>query len=349
MSDCFSDFRSDTVTKPSLDMRRVMRDAIVGDDDYGDDPTVKKLEEKVASLLGKPSALFMPSGTQSNLVAILTHCQRGEEVITGKEYHIYAWEAGGASSLGGVIVNPLITDEEGAIDLDDLKLSIKKGTSHEPSTKLLSLENTFCGIIQPIEKMRSLSNLARTHNLSTHLDGARLANAVVKTGNSFSSYGMLFDTISVCLSKGLGAPIGSVLAGSPDFIERARRLRKQIGGGMRQSGISAAAGIFALEHNLQRLSNDHEHAFFLAEKLSQYSSFQVPMNIIHTNIVFADIEPEKASAMHKHLENDSIKVNYPEQKKINGKIMSRFRFVVHLDINEEDINKLIKSSSNFIK
>ena len=349
MQSPFSDFRSDTVTSPSTKMREAMSFAEVGDDDYGDDPAVNKLEEKVAELFGKPAALFLPSGTQSNLIAILTHCQRGEEIITGKEYHVYAWEAGGASSLGGVIVNPLVTDETGAMNIEELKLSIKKGNSHEPSTKLLSLENTFCGIIQPIEKLHSLVQLARTHHLSTHLDGARLANAVVKTGDSFSSFGRLFDTVSLCLSKGLGAPVGSILVGGSDFIGRARRLRKQVGGGMRQSGILASAGIYALEHNMQRLNDDHEKAFFLAEKLSKYSIFQVPLDIIQTNIVFADIEPENAKAMHDHLSNDSIKVNFPEQKRINGKVWSRFRFVVHLDIDQHDINKLIESSSNFIK
>lgn len=345
----FSDFRSDTVTSPCLGMRHAMYEANVGDDDYSDDPTVKKLEEKVASLFDKPSALFLPSGTQSNLIAILTHCQRGEEVITGKEYHVYAWEAGGASSLGGVIVNPLITDETGALNLDDLKISIKKGNGHEPSTRLLSMENTFGGIVQPYEKLESVVQLARAQNLSTHLDGARLANAVVKSGNSFNSYGRLFDTISICLSKGLGAPVGSVLVGAPNFIERARRLRKQLGGGMRQSGILAAAGIYAIENNLNRLCYDHENAFFLAKNLSQVSMFRVPLNIVHTNIVFADIEPENAQAMYNHLTNDKIKVNYPEPKRINGKIWSRFRFVVHLDINQEDINKLIESSNNFRK
>ncbi len=348
MSNRYSDFRSDTVTTPSLEMRHAMYDAIVGDDDYSDDPTVKRLEEKVASLCNKSSALFLPSGTQSNLVAILTHCQRGEEVITGKEYHVYAWEAGGASSLGGVVVNPLTTDETGTMNIEELKLSIKKGCSHEPTTKLLSMENTFCGIIQPIKKLKSFVQLARAQNIFTHLDGARLANAVVKTGGSFSEYGKLFDTISICLSKGLGAPVGSVLVGSLEFIERARRLRKQIGGGMRQSGVLAAAGIYALEHNLQRLNYDHENAFFLAEQLSQYSIFRVPLNIIQTNIVFADIQPEKAQAMHNHLTNYNIKVNYPEQKRIAGKVWSRFRFVVHLDIDDDDINKLINSSSKFI-
>ena len=349
MNKRYPDFRSDTVTNPSLAMRNVMYNASVGDDDYNDDPTVKELEEKVASLFEKPSALFLPSGTQSNLIAILTHCKRGEEVITGKEYHIHAWEAGGASSLGGVIINPLANDHTGAMNIEELELSIKKGNGHEPPTKLLSLENTFCGIVQKIQKLENFVQLARAHNISTHLDGARLANAVVKTGNSFSAYGRLFDTISICLSKGLGAPVGSVLVGGPDFIERARRLRKQIGGGMRQSGILAAAGIYALENNLQRLNHDHEKAFFLAEKLSRHSIFQVPLDMIHTNIVFADIEPEKAQAMHEHLLNDSIKVNLPEQKRIDGKVWSRFRFVVHLDIDEADIHKLVESSINFLK
>ena len=349
MQSLFSDFRSDTVTSPSIKMREAMSITEVGDDDYGDDPAVNKLEEIVAAMFEKPAALFLPSGTQSNLIAILTHCQRGEEVITGKEYHVFAWEAGGASSLGGVIINPLAVDEKGAIHLEDLRLSIKKGNGHEPSTKLLSLENTFCGVVQQIGKLESLVKLARAYNLSTHLDGARLANAVVKTGNSFSAYGGLFDTISICLSKGLGAPVGSVLVGGPNFIERARRLRKQLGGGMRQSGILAAAGIYALEHNLERLNHDHENAFFLAEKLSKYSIFKVPLDIIDTNIVFADIEPENAKAMYDHLTNDKIKVNFPEQKRINGKVWSRFRFVVHLDINQEDINKLIESINNFRK
>ena len=347
MSNEISDFRSDTVTNPSSAMREAMCQAVVGDDDYGDDPTVKALEEKIAYLFDKPSALFLPSGTQSNLIALLTHCQRGEEVITGKEYHIFAWEGGGASTLGGIIVNPLMTDETGGINLEELTLSIKRGSNHEPTTKLLSLENTFCGIVQPMERLKDLTQIARLNDLSTHLDGARLANAVVKTGISFKTYGKLFDTISLCLSKGLGAPVGSVLVGGPDFIERARRIRKQLGGGMRQSGILAAAGLYAVEHNLQRLSKDHENAYNLAQQLSKNTHFQVPLNIIDTNIVYADIGPEKAEEMHSHLSNNNVRVNFPEKMIINGEIRSRFRFVVHLDIDEEDIIKLINICNNF--
>ena len=347
MQNEFSDFRSDTVTTPSAEMRQVMSEADVGDDDYSDDPTVRRLEDKVASLFEKPSALFLPSGTQSNLIAILTHCQRGEEIITGRGYHIHAWEGGGASALGGVIVNPLITNETGAISQHDLSLSIKKGSGHEPCSKLLSLENTYCGMVQPIEKLEMLSQTAHKSNISTHLDGARLANAVIKTGNSFSSYGRLFDTVSLCLSKGLGAPVGSVLVGGPDFIERARRLRKQLGGGMRQSGVLAAAGLYALEHNLKRLNIDHQNASILAQKLSQDSVFRVCPNLTHTNIVYADIKPDKADSMHAHLASNNIKVNSAEPVITDGEIWFRFRFVTHLNIDDEDINRLSNCSNIF--
>ena len=347
MQNEFSDFRSDTVTTPSAEMRQVMSEADVGDDDYSDDPTVRRLEDKVASLFEKPSALFLPSGTQSNLIAILTHCQRGEEIITGRGYHIHAWEGGGASALGGVIVNPLITNETGEISQHDLSLSIKKGSGHEPCSKLLSLENTYCGMVQPIEKLEMLSQTAHKSNISTHLDGARLANAVIKTGNSFSSYGRLFDTVSLCLSKGLGAPVGSVLVGGPDFIERARRLRKQLGGGMRQSGVLAAAGLYALEHNLKRLNIDHQNASILAQKLSQESVFRVCPNLTHTNIVYADIKPDKADSMHAHLASNNIKVNSAEPVITDGEIWFRFRFVTHLNIDDEDINRLSNCSNIF--
>lgn len=341
MKNQFSDFRSDTVTIPSKDMRQVMYEADVGDDDYRDDPTVIKLEEKVASLFEKPSALFLPSGTQSNLIAILTHCQRGEEIITGRGYHIYAWEGGGASALGGVIVNPLTNDETGKINQNDLILSIKKGSGHEPSTRLLSLENTYCGMVQHIEELKILTQIARNANISTHLDGARLANAVIKTGNSFASYGRLFDTISLCLSKGLGAPVGSILVGGPDFITKARRQRKQLGGGMRQSGVLAAAGLYALEHNLNRLNIDHNNASILAQKLSRNSVFHVRHNLTHTNIVYADIEKDKAETMHVHLSCNNIKVNSPEPVIVDENIWYRFRFVTHLNINDEDIDRLV--------
>lgn len=341
MKNQFSDFRSDTVTIPSIDMRQVMYEADVGDDDYRDDPTVIKLEEKVASLFEKPSALFLPSGTQSNLIAILTHCQRGEEIITGRGYHIYAWEGGGASALGGVIVNPLTNDETGKINQNDLILSIKKGSGHEPSTRLLSLENTYCGMVQHIEELKILTQIARNANISTHLDGARLANAVIKTGNSFASYGRLFDTISLCLSKGLGAPVGSILVGGPDFITKARRQRKQLGGGMRQSGVLAAAGLYALEHNLNRLNIDHNNASILAQKLSRNSVFHVRHNLTHTNIVYADIKKDKAETMHVHLSRNNIKVNSPEPVIFDENIWYRFRFVTHLNINDEDIDRLV--------
>ena len=347
MQNHLSDYRSDTVTNPSKAMRRAMSEAEVGDDDYRDDPTVMILEEKVASLFNKPFALFLPSGTQSNLIAILTHCQRGEEIITGKGYHVHAWEGGGASALGGVIVNPLTSDEMGGINQDELVLSIKKGSGHEPTTRLLSLENTYCGMVQSMRTLENLTGIARKANVSTHLDGARLANAVIKTGNSFASYGRLFDTISLCLSKGLGAPVGSVLVGGPDFIERARRQRKQLGGGMRQSGILAAAGLYALENNLNRLNLDHQNAGELAQKLSENSIFQVRHKLIHTNIVYADLEQDKAASMHAHLEDNQIKVNSPEPVVVDGKIWSRFRFVTHLDIHDKDIHRLVECCSTF--
>lgn len=289
------DLRSDTVTRPGPAMREAMANAEVGDDVWGDDPTVTELEVKTASILGKEAALFVPSGTQSNLCALLAHCERGEEYIVGQDAHTYKYEAGGGAVLGSIQPQPIEFAADGTLDLDLVASKIKANDAHFARTKLLALENTVGGKVLSVEYCNDARAFVDEHGLSLHLDGARIWNAASALGVDVKEVAAPFDSVSVCLSKGLGAPVGSVLAGSPDFITRAHRWRKMLGGGMRQAGIIAAAGLYALDHNRERVSEDHALATELGAMLAETAG--VTVSAVETNMVFAQFaEPEVAAA-----------------------------------------------------
>src|SRR5215217_5922744 len=269
------DFRSDTVTRPSADMRAAMAAAEVGDDVFGDDPTVNRLEQKMAGMLRKDAALFVPSGTQSNLLALMSHCGRGDEYIAGQKAHLYVNEAGGAAVLGSIQPQPIAHQADGTMALDEIEGAIKPDDSHYARTRVIALENTFGGRVMPMEYMLAVADIAQRHRLGLHLDGARAFNATVELKLDIATFTAPFDTVSICLSKGLGAPVGSVLIGRQDMIDTARRHRKMLGGGLRQSGILAAAGLYALEHNVERLVDDHRRAKRLAEGLRRHEALEV--------------------------------------------------------------------------
>ena len=286
------DLRSDTVTRPSPEMLEAMVAAPLGDDVYGGDPTVQALEAKGAKLLGKGAGLYCSSATQTNLLALLAHCQRGEEYIAGDAYHVYCDEAGGAAVLGGISPCPIPTAEDGRIDPERVRAAIKEDDFHYPITRLLCLENTVSGRVIPREDMAALIGVAKEHGLSVHLDGARLLNASTALGLAPAEIAEGCDSVTLCLSKGLGCPIGSLLLGSSEFIHRARRLRKLVGGGMRQVGVLAACGLVALEKNIERLAEDHANARRLAEGLSGIPTLGVDRDLVETNMVFVEPQPE---------------------------------------------------------
>ncbi len=336
------DFRSDTVTRPSPGMRAAMANAEVGDDVFGDDPTVQRLESSLAERLGKPAAVFLASGTQSNLVALLSHCGRGEGYISGMDAHCYAHEQGGAAWLGSLQPQPLPHQADGTLALADIAEAIHGGDDpHVAETRLLTIENTFGGRVMPMSWIADATALARQHGLSTHLDGARVFNAAVAGNLDVAEIARPFDTISVCLSKGLGAPIGTVLVGETALITRARRLRKAVGGGMRQVGILAAAGLYALEHNVERLAEDHANARRLADGFSRIPGLSVEAA---TNIVWVRIVPDKAQAFSDYLAREGFGITggYPGASGI-----SRQRWVTHLDIDGAAIDRAIAAAERF--
>jgi threonine aldolase len=319
------DLRSDTVTQPCPAMRKAMAAAEVGDDVYGEDPAVNALEQTVAQMLGKPAAVFVPSGTQSNLLALLTHCGRGDEYIVGQGAHTYRLEGGGAAALGGIQPQPIEFQTDGSLDLNAVKANIKPDDFHFARTRLLCLENTNSGqslTIGYINQARALCNL---HGLQLHLDGARFFNAAIDQDISPAALAAPFDSISVCLSKGLGAPVGSVLIGEQDFIKTARRWRKMVGGGMRQAGIIAAGGLYALQHNVTRLAVDHEHAQAVANTLR--ARFGAANIVQSTNMVHLNIAPDVYKKLAKHLADANIRVGRP-------------RWVFHLDVSPTNIATL---------
>ncbi len=332
------DFRSDTVTRPSKGMRFAMANAKVGDDVYGDDPKVNELQEKAAALLGKEAALFVTSGTQSNLCSLLAHCQRGDEIITGDEYHVYTDEAGGASVLGSIMMAPLKTNDDGSIDTEKISASIKPDDPHCPISKLLSLENTVSGKIQDQETINNCASVAKNLGLSVHMDGARLANAAVKLDVSMSSLVEKIDSVSLCLSKGLGSPVGSVLVGPKDFINRAYRIRKLLGGGLRQSGILAAAGIYALENNIERLEVDHKNALYLAKKLKKIPEIYLKIKDVQTNMIFINIPAGSSSKFKSYCLKNKILINADSDN---------IRLVTHLDIDRDKISYFIEKLNSF--
>lgn len=331
------DLRSDTVTKPSNFMKEYMMDAALGDDVFQDDPTVKELEDKTAKLFGKEAGLFCPSGTMTNQIALMVYLRPGDEVICSSEAHIYNYEGGGIARNSGASVR-LINRKSGIVYLEEIIDNINPDDIHYPVTKLVALENTCNrggGNCYPLAEIEKISNYCQSHNMPMHLDGARLFNALVKTEIRADLMGSFFDSISICLSKGLGAPVGSVLIGSKEFIHKARRVRKVLGGGMRQAGMLAAGGLFALENNIERLSKDHFNAQLIAKALKKCSWIEKVMEV-ETNIIIGYTKDEFSNAdFTNKLAEDNILV-IPFGK---GKI----RMVTHLDISESHVVKIIAS------
>jgi len=331
------DLRSDTVTRPTPAMRQVMAQAPVGDDVWGDDPTVARLEAMSAERLGKEAALFLASGTQSNLVALLVHCQRGDEYLVGQDAHTYKYEGGGAAVLGSIQPQPLAMAADGSIPLDSIRAAIKPDDFHFARTRLLSLENTIGGKVLGLDYMAAACLIADEHGLAKHLDGARVCNAAVKLGVDVSRIAAPFDSVSVCLSKGLGAPVGSVLCGPQALMKQARRWRKMLGGGMRQAGIIAAAGIYALEHNIERLAEDHANAALLAAELSGIPDIAIDLATVQTNMVFFTPRTGTAEALTQHLKTRDILVD-------PGKTI---RLVTHLDVSRDDVLSVVTAVQEF--
>lgn len=342
------DLRSDTVTQPTAGMRAAMAAAPLGDDVFGDDPSVNALQDKIASLLGFEAALFVPTGTQSNLCGVLSHCQRGDEYIVGQMQHCYRWEGGGAAVFGSVQPQPLNHQPDGSLAIADIEAAIKPDDPHFARTRLLALENTLGGKLLPFTYLQQATSLARSKGLATHLDGARLFNAAVaqaaaRGGDARSEarrIAGLFDSVSVCFSKGLGAPVGSALCGTRDFIARARRIRKMAGGAMRQSGLLAAAASHALDHQVERLAEDHALARRLAEGLAGIEGLQVEAP--HTNILFVDLvgaARERSAELLEHLNRQGVLATG----------LYRLRFVTHLDVDVAGIARAISAIRAFFR
>jgi len=334
------DLRSDTVTRPSDAMRKAMYQAEVGDDVYGDDPTVNRLEALGAEMLGTQSAIFATSGTQANLLALLAHCERGDEYIVGQHAHTYKYEGGGAAVLGSIQPQPIEMNETGMIDLKVAKKFIKdENDYHFAKTRLLCLENTYGGRIVPLDYIKEAKVFAYKHKLKLHLDGARVFNAAVKLNENVKEITKYFDSVQVCLSKGLGAPVGSLLCSSKEVIDKARRWRKVLGGGMRQAGIIAAGGIYALENNVQRLADDHKNAKLLAEGLSNIDGIKLDMSAVETNMVFIEVTRNVKNDIQTFLKERNILISGHKN----------IRLVTHLDIDEKDIKKVISAFKEFFK
>ena len=326
------DLRSDTVTQPSAEMREVMARANVGDDVYGEDPSVNQLEEEAAALLGKPSALYVASGTQSNLLALLTHCGRGDEYIVGQDAHTYRFEGGGAAVLGSIQPQPLPFQNDGSIDLAQIQANIKPDDFHFAITRLLCLENTQAGQALSLDYIIAAKALCDQNGLALHLDGARFFNATLAVDVDAATLAAPFDTVSICLSKGLGAPVGSVLIGPTDFIQRARRWRKMLGGGMRQAGIIAAAGRHALTNNRGRLVTDHQHARAITQAL--LAKFGSECAQQHTNMIHLSLDSAMYAQLKRHLQQAQINVGRP-------------RWVLHLDICPQDVERIVSTIESF--
>ena len=369
------DLRSDTVTQPTEAMRAAMHAAPLGDDVFGDDPSVNALQEKIAAMLGFEAALFVPTGTQSNLCGILSHCQRGDEYIVGQQAHAYRWEGGGAAVFGSVQPQPLNHQLDGTLALDEIEAAIKPDDAHFARTRLLSLENTLGGKLLPFDYVQQATALAQSKGLGRHLDGARLFNAAVaqavQTGSDHPNAGppqneeapsggsdsqavgerggaiyeakriaQCFDSVSVCFSKGLGAPVGSALCGSNEFIARAHRIRKMAGGGMRQGGFLAAAALHALDHHIERLADDHALARRLADGLAGIDGLRVEAP--QTNILFVDLTgaaKDQSAALLRHLASHGIQATG----------LYRLRFVTHLDVDADGIDRAIATIRGFFK
>jgi len=340
------DLRSDTVTRPTAAMRAAMLAAPLGDDVFGDDPSVNALQDKIAALLGFEAALFVPSGTQSNLCAVLGHCQRGDEYIVGQQAHCYRWEGGGAAVMGSVQPQPLSHQHDGVLALADIEAAIKPDDPHFARTRLLALENTLGGKLLPFDYVQAATELARSRGLARHLDGARLFNAAVAQAGLLGTDPMgeaariaeCFDSVSVCFSKGLGAPVGSALCGSAEFIARARRIRKMAGGAMRQAGMLAAAASWALDHHVARLAHDHALAQRLADALQGIPELRVEPP--QTNILFVDLAEgakPRGDALIAHLKAQGVLATG----------LYRLRFVTHLDVDQSGVDRAAAAVRQF--
>ncbi|WP_421251433.1 low-specificity L-threonine aldolase [Aeromonas sp. 600584] len=334
----YIDLRSDTVTQPTDAMRQAMLHAEVGDDVYGEDPGVNALEAHGARLLGKQAALFVPSGTMSNLLAVMSHCQRGEGAILGNAAHIYRYEAQGSAVLGSLALQPLPMQRDGTLAFDDIKAALAPDDAHFVQTRLICLENTHNGKVLPLSYLQEMGTFVAERGLKLHLDGARLFNAAVASEIPVAVIAAPFDSISICLSKGLGAPVGSLLVGSHDFIARARRLRKMLGGGMRQAGILAQAGLFALEQHVTRLADDHRRAKRLAEGLAALPGIELDLSLVQSNMVFLRLcEGESAPLLAFMKERGILFSGYGE-----------LRLVTHLQINDDDIEEVIDAFTEYL-
>jgi len=338
------DLRSDTVTRPTPGMRQAMFEAEVGDDVFGDDPTVNALQERIAAMTGKEAALYLPTGTQSNLCGLLAHCQRGEEYIVGQLAHTYRYEGGGAAVLGSIQPQPLVMDAQGRMALPDIAAAIKPDDAHFARTRLLCLENTWNGHVMPHDYLTGAAALARAQGLSVHLDGARVFNAAVANAGeggdplaALRQMADVFDSVSVCFSKGLGAPMGSALCGSKELIARAHRVRKMTGGGLRQAGVVAAAAMYALDHHVDRLRQDHAMAQRLADGLQGLSGLAV--RSVQTNIVFLDVSEGRGPALLAHLKAAGVLATG----------MLGLRFVTHIDVDADAIDHAIAAIRAFIQ
>ncbi|MBN3965845.1 low-specificity L-threonine aldolase [Pseudomonas gregormendelii] len=327
------DLRSDTVTQPTAAMLEAMTRAATGDDVYGEDPTVNQLEAELARRLGFAAALFVPTGTMSNLLGLLAHCERGDEYIVGQQAHTYKYEGGGAAVLGSIQPQPLEVQADGSLDLADVAAAIKPDDFHFARTRLLALENTMQGKVLPLEYLARARAFTREHGLALHLDGARLYNAAVKLGVDAQEITRHFDSVSVCLSKGLGAPVGSVLCGSVELIGKARRLRKMVGGGMRQAGLLAAAGLYALDNNVQRLADDHANAQWLADGLVKAGYAVEP---VQTNMVYVQMG-DRAEAFKAFAAERGIRLS----------AAGRLRMVTHMDVDRAGIEQVIAAFVEF--
>ena len=338
MTAIIADFRSDTVTRPSAGMRQAMLSAELGDDVYGDDPTVNRLQAYIADLTGKEAALLCTSGTQSNLVALLAHCQRGDEYIVGQEAHTYKYEGGGAAVLGSIQPQPIEFEADRTLDLDKVRAKLKVDNPHFARSRLLCLENTCGGVVLPLDYHARAAEFCATQGLALHLDGARLFNATQQQGVSARDITQHYDSVSLCMSKGLGAPVGSLLVGDRALIEEANKWRKMLGGGMRQAGILAAACLYALEHNIEGLSLDHENARLLASGLADIAGISCDPLAVHTNMVFMSIDDAAQAAPLK---------TFLAERGIIVRGDSELRLVTHLDIDRQGINSMLQSCREF--
>ncbi|ADO49167.1 low-specificity L-threonine aldolase [[Enterobacter] lignolyticus] len=330
------DLRSDTVTRPGRAMLEQMMAAPVGDDVYGDDPTVNELQRYAAALSGKEAALFLPTGTQANLVALLSHCERGEEYIVGQGAHNYLYEAGGAAVLGSIQPQPIDAAADGTLPLDKVAAKIKADDIHFARTKLLSLENTHNGKVLPRDYLQAAWEFTRERNLALHVDGARIFNAVVAYGCKLQEITRYCDSFTICLSKGLGTPVGSLLVGSAEYIKRATRWRKMTGGGMRQAGILAAAGLYALKNNVQRLQEDHDNAAWMAEQLSAIGADVMRHD---TNMLFVRVGDAHAAPLGEYLRERGVLIN----------ASPIVRLVMHLDVNREQLADVVRHWQAFLQ